>query len=302
MLINIPEEITTILESNPLISRMELKDKCGISEHAARIYVWLWKYGVGIHAKNVALPESGTKKALVLPDVHAPYHDQRALDCALNYGVEYDPDVVIMHGDGVDCYAISFFKNDPTKPHFAREVELARDTIEEITECFPNAEKIYIEGNHELRLRSELWGNSKKLAGLDILTIPNLYGLNDMGWDYVSNSELLQNDLKPFSLGKLYILHGTEIRVSYSVVNIPRIYYYRAHVNMLVAHHHATQEYIQRKLDNTHEGAWSVGCLCKLSPEYSPSNNWNHGFATVDVYSDGNFSVDNKKIIDGVVR
>ena len=49
-------------------------------------------------------------------------------------------------------------------------------------------------------------------------------------------------------------------------------------------------------------GAWAVGCLCGLSPDYMPINDWNLGFAFITRENDGNFSVENKKIINGYIH
>ena len=243
--------------------------------------------------------------ALIIADLQIPYHDELAISTALDWGLSKNPDMVIMDGDIVDCYKISSWKTDPTRPHFGEEVKISREVLHKINEkidkCRSVKEKIFISGNHEDRLTRELWSGSHKLAGLDILNIPKLYEIKEMGWKYVDNAQLLREELCPFKLGKLNILHGHEVKVNYSVVNIPRIYYQKCLVNLLVAHHHRTQENIERKLDHSHDGAWSIGCLCKLSQDYSPINKWNHGFAMVKWDSQGDFSVENKKIINGKV-
>jgi hypothetical protein len=47
---------------------------------------------------------------------------------------------------------------------------------------------------------------------------------------------------------------------------------------------------------------WSTGCLCDLRPEYARINKFNHGFASVQVYGDGQFDVHNFRIANGRVR
>ena len=47
---------------------------------------------------------------------------------------------------------------------------------------------------------------------------------------------------------------------------------------------------------------WSVGCLCGLSPDHAVLNKWCHGRAFIEVERGGFFHVDNRKIIDGVLR
>jgi len=307
VILDIPENVAQAFRDFPEITRKGLEQRCEISEYYSKTYHYLHRYGKVIAYHETRLkPKSGkTMLALVLADLQIPYHDDLAIKTALDWGLSRNPDMVILDGDINDCYKISDWKTDPTRPDFGTEVKICRDELKKIDEklkkCKSVKEVVYISGNHEERLRRELWGASKKLAGLDVLKIPILYETNELGWKYVDNSQLLREELTPFKLGKLNILHGHEVRVNYSVVNIPRIYYQRCLVNLLVGHHHRTQENIERKLDHSHDGAWSVGCLCKLSQDYAPVNKWNHGFALVEWDSQGDFSISNKKIINGKV-
>ncbi|HUU53152.1 MAG TPA: metallophosphoesterase [Candidatus Bathyarchaeia archaeon] len=303
LLTNIPEHIAKAFWKEPLVSRHILMNEYGLSEYEAKIYSYIWNNGkVVAHTETRLKPKGGeTKKALILCDLQIPYHDERALESAIRWGQKQNPDLVILNGDIFDCYKISFFKTDPLRSSFQTEIDIGQRVVGDIGREFPSAEKIFIAGNHEDRLKRELWGTSSKLAGLSALTIPNLFNLKNLGWDYVDNYQLLANEMQVFKLGKLHIIHGHEVKVNYNVVNIPRIYYQRCLVNILVGHHHRTQEYIERKLDHTHDGAWSVGCLCLLGQEYSPMNKWNHGVALVEWDEDGDFAVQNKKIINGKV-
>jgi hypothetical protein len=55
-------------------------------------------------------------------------------------------------------------------------------------------------------------------------------------------------------------------------------------------------------MDGNYHGGFSTGCLCELSPDYLPYNEWVLGFARVLVYPDKSFSVENKIIVDGKIR
>ena len=303
ILTNIPEQIAGAFREFPKITRRMLMEEYRISEYDAKIYSYIFNHGkVVAHYETKLKPRKGeTKKALILADLQIPYHDENALEVAIEWGKKQNPDCVVLQGDIFDCYKISFFKNDPLRMGFQDEINVGKKVLEWIGREFPGAEKVFITGNHEERLKNELWGASRKLAGLDVLNIAYLYDMKGMGWEYVDNKALLANDMQVFKLGKLHLIHGHEVKVNYNVVNIPRIYYQRCLVNILVAHHHRTQEYIERKLDHTHDGAWSVGCLCLLGQEYSPMNKWNHGVALVEWDSDGDFAIQNKKIINGKI-
>jgi predicted phosphodiesterase len=307
VILHIPENVAQTFRDYPKVSRRALMQRCDLSEYYAKIYTYLHQYGKVIaHHETRLKPRSGkTMSALILADMQIPYQDDLAIASALEWGLSQNPDMVIMNGDIVDCYKISSWKTDPTRPHFGAEVELGKKIFSKINakidSCKSVKEKNFIAGNHEDRLRRELWSGSKKLAGLDVLKIPKLYGFEELGWNYIDASQMLREEIAPFRLGKLNIIHGHEVKVNYSVVNIPRIYYQRCLVNLLVAHHHRTQENIERKLDHSHDGAWSIGCLCKLGQDYAPVNKWNHGMALVEWDSQGDFSVHNKKIINGKV-
>ena len=41
---------------------------------------------------------------------------------------------------------------------------------------------------------------------------------------------------------------------------------------------------------------FAIGCLCGLKPRYLPINQWNLGFATVDLYKN-EFDFQNKRIL-----
>jgi poly(A) polymerase Pap1 len=68
--------------------------------------------------------------------------------------------------------------------------------------------------------------------------------------------------------------------------------------NVISAHSHVSKSDIFKDLEGEIRGSWAVGCLCNLSPAYNPINQWQHGFAVVDIDTDGDFEINNR-IIDG---
>ena len=111
---------------------------------------------------------------------------------------------------------------------------------------------------------------------------------------------MMQKELEPLKIGKLYVLHGHEIKISMGAVNFAKLHYDKNPVCQINAHHHQTQEYVIRKMDLNVDVSYTVGALCNLHPDYAPANRWNHGFAIVNWTEEG-FEVWNKKIIDGKV-
>lgn len=65
----------------------------------------------------------GFKRALIIADVHIPFHDLKALKLALDYGKKFSVDAIIINGDLFDFYRISAWEKDPRARSFASEVE-----------------------------------------------------------------------------------------------------------------------------------------------------------------------------------
>jgi hypothetical protein len=84
-----------------------------------------------------AYPLRGVKRALLLFDVHLPYHDEEALELAVQHGIDSGCDCVILVGDFMDFYACSFWEKDPRQRDFAGELNTGREMLKSIREAFP---------------------------------------------------------------------------------------------------------------------------------------------------------------------
>jgi len=84
-------------------------------------------------------------------------------------------------------------------------------------------------------------------------------------------------------------------------VNPARGLFMRTKQSALMGHVHRVSEHTEKAHDGKLIGCWSTGCLCELQPDYSPYNNFGHGFAHVILEKDGTFTVLKKKIINGKV-
>ena len=240
------------------------------------------------------------KRIGFIADTHLGYHDEHAILLAIDYLKDRDLDILILGGDIMDFESISFWKS-LNKYTLKEELDMAKDFLSWIRFNFPQPKMYYLEGNHSQRIQRHLLTNAKEFAYLDELRISNLLKLDSFNITYISNAELLQKNGKPFKIGRIVFLHGSEVRMSWGAVNLARTMYLKTQDNVIFGHFHTTQEYIFRNISNEVRGAWSVGALCNLNPNYSPVNNWNQGFAYIEIYSDGDFVVHNKKIINGKI-
>jgi len=237
---------------------------------------------------------------VVFADMHIPYIDEKAFFTAIDFcknlpGV----DKFVLLGDEIDFYQISFWNRNPKKMSIEEEIEMCKDYLKLLKKEFSDADFYMIESNHHLRLQRYIFSNAPELAGLRQLMFENLLDLNSLGIKYISNEKLISITGKPFKIGGLYHIHGHEVKTG--GINVARNVYLKTQQNVIMGHFHRTQEYIHRTLDGRVYGCWSVGCLCQLTAEYAPVNQWNHGFAVIYHFDSEYFEVKNYKIINGKV-
>jgi len=230
-------------------------------------------------------------KVAIINDIHIPFHDKFALKTAIDYLIKYNPDVVLLNGDIGDYYANSRFVRDPNLRNLAKEIEIINQFLDYLQSKFTRI--VYKEGNHEERLYDYIALKAPELGDIEGVKLQSLLRLDQRNIIYIEN----RNRIK---IGKLSVIHGNEIPAA-GIINVARTKIIRAMGNVLFGHHHVTQDFTQRTIDDRVIGAWSVGCLCGLSPRFSKFNSWNHGFAIVETDSDGNFEVQNKKIVNNRV-
>jgi predicted phosphodiesterase len=231
---------------------------------------------------------------LVLSDIHLPFHDLPALTTALEFGVERQPDVVLLNGDILDCYDISRWTKEQDRPTILDEIQMGVEFLTLLREHFPTARIIYKLGNHEERLRAYILKNAPEFGNLKALEFDSLLHFEELKIERV--------DKQIIKAGKLNILHGHEMGESvFSPVNPARGWFLKSKANTMIGHYHQSSHHSEGDLNGNKVGVWSTGCLCSLTPEYRPYafTKWKHGFAYVTVAADGTFSVENKEIIDG---
>lgn len=274
------------LTSQPINSNIDILSESTVDEldypegesEVEETYVWNVKY----------------KKILWISDLHIPYHNLSAIKTAINYGREKGVNGIIIGGDMLDMYNASFHERTPNKTRLVRELEMGREFFSQLRKIFPSEKIVFKEGNHEQRLERYLFKNAPDIADLDALHLNELLRMKEFKIDYVKNNQLI-------NVGKLSILHGNEFKTGSGGVYVARGLRLKAFDNILFGNFHKTQSDFQKDVNGRLYGGWSVGCLCDLSPKYMPFNQWNLGFAVIELMDSGNFSVENKKIIDGAV-
>ena len=282
-----------LYEKRPGIGRQQLARALKISERRASQLLFALANQDIIRGKQIddTKPPKGKKlKIVFLCDFHLPYHDQQAVDVALDETAKFTPDIIILGGDVVDFYQISVYSKDERLFKFIEDRDYTLDFLEMLRKSFPNVVIHYLQGNHEERLERFLWDRVPEIAKLEELNITELLRLEKFNIHY---------HVKPLRIGNLRFLHGHEYRGCPGTINVARTIFLKALENVVFGHWHVSQTYCQPSIDDTYKGGWSVGCLCDLHPKYKPLNKWIHGLAKITIYEDNKFEIQNLKIIEG---
>lgn len=236
-------------------------------------------------------------RALVLGDIHLPYHNLKAVKAALEIGRKEDCRLILLNGDTLDFHRLSRFEKDPTSRKPKEEVDSANRLLDVIDDLFPKARKIWKDGNHDERYDHYLANNAAEIYSLvkSKCSLDRLLELEERGWEYVTAK-------RPIYLGKLTVLHGHELPTPViGPVNAARGLFLRTKASAIVNHHHQVSEHSEPDIRDKLITTWSIGCLCHLHPYYARYNRWAHGAATVDLARGGDFKVRNYRINDGEV-
>lgn len=110
----------------------------------------------------------GWRSIVCLPDIQAPFQDERAIDVALQIVAAESPDVIVMHGDNIDAPELSRFRQHPS---FAAATQHAIDRMtllcaELRATAGPDCDIVWIQGNHEARLEHYILDNAAAAYGI----------------------------------------------------------------------------------------------------------------------------------------
>lgn len=248
----------------------------------------------GVPAEPFVVPK-GYHRIGIISDIHSLYCDSQALEVAINYLVQKDVNALLINGDLIDFYQLSHFQPQRSRMHFQEEREWVIRFLKEMQLLFDNV--YFKQGNHEKRYQTYMNNNAPVIFELpEFRTINYLFGYDNSTITFIPDSQRVK-------IGKLNVFHGHEFgKGGGAIVNIGRRAFMRGLQNVAVGHHHKTDSYSFKNFDNQISMGWAIGCLCQMNQAYAPVNQWNHGFATVELEDDkGNFVFNNKMIIDGKI-
>jgi len=237
----------------------------------------------------------GNWRCVLAGDLHVPFHDPVAVRLWLKFIRRWRPDAVVLTGDVLDCYQLSRFDRDPARrERLADDIQAANALLDAVDRAAGDVEKVYVAGNHEDRLRRYLWRSAPELAGLPGLTVPELLRLERRGWRYVDY--LPTDGGEPgYRLAGLLVIHGWTVRQGAG--QTARACLQRFGGDGVTGHCHRLAHYQQRQSGVVHQW-YEAGCLCRLTPQYNPLPDWQHGFLAGQQLADGTVWLDTVPLRD----
>lgn len=240
------------------------------------------------------------KRAIVIPDTHFPYQDNRAMNVVYHAIRKVEPDVFISLGDLGEWESVSHWnwkkKKKPSLeyllPIVDEEIKKVNREIDRLDMHLDHAgvsERIVLTGNHDE------WINdfSAYYPYLKGYTFEKACKFDKRGWDVKPHNE-------PFRYGgsKLVMIHG-----AFTCVHHAKKHALVYGCNILYGHTHDIQRYTMTRYEDGTIQSLSLGCLKDCSREVNKFvksiPNWGHAFAIIDFFNDGNFSLQLVEVIKG---
>lgn len=236
---------------------------------------------LGVNVKPAPTPvETPIITAVLEGDSHFPNQDDDALSIIDQVCQLMQPTLYSHMGDLLDCYKLSRFNKNPDRLESLQdEIDMGRRHLARKRVIMPTTKMVYLEGNHEDRLRRVMWnlpGEAQALTALTnfkkAMTWPALLGLDELGVTfvpYMGSAQASQNFLP-----KWILKHGSIVRKNSAYT--ARGEWEKYGRSGSSGHTHRLGMYFHNDHNGSH--CWvETGCGCSLTPEYVSDPNWQQG-------------------------
>lgn len=240
-------------------------------------------------------------EALILSDLHIPFHDMPAIEAVMSVARERQPNLILLNGDVCDFFSISRFDKNPEDSKLVKEIKLTRQFLGWLRQSFPKARIVYKWGNHDEWFDKFLWRKAPELCGVPGVSLEHLTTARMENVQEVGGIEWVK-DQRKIMAGKLNIWHGHEIGKGSIAppVNPARGLFMRTYECGLMGHLHKDSMHTETSVAGKLIACWSTGCLCGLHPAYARVNKWTHSAAWLSL-EHGQFNVELIRILNGKV-
>jgi hypothetical protein len=265
-----------------------------------------------------------TKRTIIYSDIHfqAPLrkdgetirpdacHEPSALSVAFQIHKNFGADEIVNVGDLYESALCSGWTTkcrcgqvmgEDGQFHFSAwkdTINMGKAYWEYMRLLSPASKLIQIEGNHEFRCEMAIRENTQLEALQDTIRIRNLPFWKEMKIDYHPYNAV--GAAAWYDVSKFRVMHGNgDSPQKMRLENFNVIY---GHTHQLLVNSWDKTTRNSNLGKETHR-AYSIGCLCKLDPEFSVkggrANGWANGFAYVYTLPNGMSQIEVVEIVNG---
>lgn len=247
----------------------------------------------------MAMRDKIIKTAIVTPDKHFPIHDKKAIDIVCEAINIVKPDCYIDLGDTGEWehFSTHYWKGRNAKPMEdliplldadVKAVNKGMSQIDEALDAVDCEERHFVQGNHEVWLDKFV----TRYPYLEHYKTENALNLEERGYEFHP-----YNRKKLLKIGKLNFTHGKFVSKYHAFKHLD-VY----GESIMYGHTHDLQRFTKTNAGGT-ISAWSMGCLKDIEADEDwlsgRLTNWNHGFAVINWFKGGDYTVEVVEIING---
>jgi len=212
------------------------------------------------------------RTVIVLPDLHVPLHNRKALKAVEAFMAEAKPSDIIYLGDFMDLGVISHWNTDRRRfletKRLLSDYNFGNEILDKHQALCPEANFVYFKGNHEAWV-DDLVDKQPQYEG--IVEVEVNLKLKERGFVVVPFN-------RTFRIGKLLFLHGHYQNRYHSQKTVSSY-----GKSIIYGHCHDFQSFTHVSPVDARDFhiAWCIGTLGDLNPDYlkNKPNNWVTGFA-----------------------
>ena len=215
-------------------------------------------------------PKDGPEKIAIINDIHFPFHNEYHLNRALDEIKEFDPDIIVLNGDVIDSPHLGKYLAHPNlKEHTDTQIALAWSLLSDLRKVHPNARIIYIEGNHDWRVKGYLIRNAPELY--DEMWLPERLKLSDLNIEWVPTKSTVTKWTDAYiKIEDVYIGHFDKA-VAKAGRTVQGIAMKKGNFNFVQAHIHRAAINFFTDMEGNRTFGMEVPCLCQ-PPHYGNNN------------------------------
>ncbi len=256
-------------------------------------------------------------RVVLCGDQQAPYHNKYLHEAFCQFLGDYQPHEGVLIGDTIDLPDISRHPNNPEKDVSSQDcIDSGYLIVRDYREAWQPCKWKKLAGNHDERLRRIQIDKIEKIYGvrralvpgeepeLPALDVGHLLRLDELGIEYVrpdGDYEHTQINLSPHLAAR----HGWIARKGSGASALATL----EHLGFSVVVGHTHRQSLVHKTRHDINGqlstlaACETGCMCRIEGGlgYTPSPDWQNGFATAEIWPDGTFKLDLATFVNGVL-